>query len=177
MLRRLVTIPEEREPPPECLAALRDVSERAEMVYAGNGLWWLGVVVDDTPAVRSGEDLVDVCRERERSGKDVRVASWRKALLMCQGFRMLASVGVHNGGNDPSPSACVDALAPCLVSTHREDELLGDQKERITDNSVRREASTKMMREELLGYHARNVFRTFRRRSVTVNGTKPTSVP
>lgn len=170
---RLVQLPEEREPPPECLAALRDLTPRAEMVYAGNGLWWLGVVVDDTPAVEEGWKLVAMARGREREGKDVRVATWRKALLMTQGFRMLGTVGAHNGGADPMPSACVDALAPALYSTHKEDDAAGDQAARVSDGSVRREASDRLMAGDFMQYHARDVYRTARRRSVTVDGRKP----
>ena len=124
---RLVQLPEEREPPPDCLLALRELTPRAEMVYAGNGLWWLGVVVDDTPAIEEGWKLVAMARGRERDGKDVRVATWRKALLMTQGFRLLGTVGTHNGGTDPLPSACVQALAPALYSTHKEDDAAADQ--------------------------------------------------
>lgn len=176
-MRRHVTLPEDREPPSECLQALRELAPRAEMVYAGNGMWWLGVVVDDTPAMREGDGLMDVCRLRESEGKDVRLASWRKARLMQQGFRMLGSVGAHNGGADPTPSACVDALAPALFSTHREDDALFARRERVSDGTDRREASDKAMREDILGYHARDVYRTSRRRSVTVNGTKLSGEP
>lgn len=172
-MQRLVSVPEDRDQPLDCLRALREVSERAEMVYAANGMWWLGVVADDTPAIEEGYGLLSVCREREAAGKPVRRATYLKAELMTQGFRLLAAMGAHNGGTDPSPSACVAAFLPAWTATFKQEEAANDRLERDSDGTTAREESDSLLRGDFLQYHARDVFRTAKRFSVTV----PTPVP
>lgn len=157
----------------DCLRALRETSERAEMVYAANGMWWLGVVAEDTPARAEGVALLAVCREREAAGKPVRRATYLKADLMTQGFRLLAALGVHNGGADPSPSQCVAAIQPALVATRKQEEAANDAAERESDGTAARERSDALLRGDFLQYHARDVFRTAKRTSVTIHTPLP----
>lgn len=55
-VRRLVQITavEGREPPPDLLARLREIDSTAELVYAGEGVWWLGAILLTPERVRDG---------------------------------------------------------------------------------------------------------------------------
>lgn len=139
------------------------------MVYAANGMWWLGVVKDDTPAIDEGWALMATCRERETAGKPVRRATYLKADLMTQGFRLLAALGAHNGGADPMPSACVAAILPAWTASFRAEEAANDALQRESDGTNARAASDALLRGDFMQYHAPDVIRTARRRSVTVD--------
>lgn len=90
LLRPLIdplTYPTEREVPQDILRCLRDVSPRAELVYMGNGRWWLGEVREGVARIESGRR--SLARLRAIGGP---LPSWRRARLMAEGFGMLASI-------------------------------------------------------------------------------------
>lgn len=143
------------------------------MVYAGNGMWWLGVVKDDTPAMVEGLTLCLSNRRREMQGLPVRKATALKADLMRQGFRLLAGMGTRDGGADPTPGQCVRMIAPALFATYKEEEAANDAAERESDGTAARERSDALLHGEFLQYHARDVYRTSKRFSVLTAASAP----
>lgn len=85
--------PAVREAPPEVLAALRTVDERAVLPYMGEGKWWLGYIDTSAYTVRHGQKRMLAVQAEPKLRKDAspkvrRDREWRyaEALLRCQGF-------------------------------------------------------------------------------------------
>lgn len=87
-MQRLVTVPEEREPPTWLLAGLRLVDPGAEVVYIGRGDWWVGVVA--TPNRHRRRFGLRLLR-RQRGKWRPDPALVRQALLALQGFSVIAT--------------------------------------------------------------------------------------
>lgn len=97
---RLIDVQAVREPSPELLHRLRQIDPRAEVVYVGQGRWWVGRVKTNSAriavgrrmlvAIRGGDDLPD-----EPGTPGDRWPELRQALLMSQGFGLVCDVTVY----------------------------------------------------------------------------------
>lgn len=154
-VRRLVRISEWARPPVACLAALRRVLPRAELVCLSPGVWWIGEVQESTAARVAGQVRVAELRQRVAAGGPVRALSFWKAELQRQGFRLLALLSSPL----PTPTQCLTAVAPCLRATPRTLERDWAAMVREADGTDRREASTKWLREEYAPHHGRDAHR------------------
>jgi len=86
MLPRLIDVPTEREAPLDVLAACRVIEPTAELLYIGDGRWWLGSVsVPNRHRRRTGLRLL--AREARMAHPDAGVC--RQGLLMLQGFALI----------------------------------------------------------------------------------------
>lgn len=87
MIPRLIDVPVERETPLPVLAACRAIDPTAELLYIGEGRWWLGSV--STPnKYRQRTGLRLLKRELGRDHPDRGVC--RQGTLLLQGFAMIA---------------------------------------------------------------------------------------
>lgn len=86
-MERLLDLPEPRTCPPALLAQLRAIDPAAELVYVGEGEWWLGVVKPNTFRRAQGDHLL--AREWKKDHP-----TWeqiRYGQLMRQGFAYCGS--------------------------------------------------------------------------------------
>jgi hypothetical protein len=70
------------------------MDDRAEVVYVGQGRWWVGRVKPNSPRRATGRQLALAIREGDGFGGD----QWpelRQALLMAQGFGLVVDVTVQ----------------------------------------------------------------------------------
>jgi hypothetical protein len=90
-----VTVPTERDAPAWVLAGLRAIDPTAEVVYVGEGRWWVGVVATPNKyRQRFGMRLLRRTRRQMRPDP----AIVRQGLLACEGFSMVAEYeGDPNG--------------------------------------------------------------------------------
>lgn len=93
---RLIQMPSERETPPTVLAELRTIHPRAELLYAGNGEWWVGIVTPNRFRYRTGARLLD----RAKGQTDPDPNTVRVGQLMVQGFGLVARYTVGDPGRD-----------------------------------------------------------------------------
>jgi hypothetical protein len=96
---RLIDVPATRDPSPELLRRLRAIDPQAEVIYIGNGRWWLGRVKPNSPRRAIGRRMALAIRQGdgfpwEQDGTS-RWPELRQALLMAQGFGLLAEVNVQ----------------------------------------------------------------------------------
>lgn len=114
-MQRLVhhLAPEAKETPLLLLGLLREIDPRAELVYAGEGRWWLGSVTDDADArderrKRAEEMLgrLDYVERTELASEGVKLSprTVMLAKLNLQGFALIETY--H--GNDPSGDVIVN---------------------------------------------------------------------
>lgn len=98
---RLIDIPEFREPSPDLLRRLRALDPRAEVLYAGKGVWYVGRVKTDS------RRRIDARREilslRVEDGfPDVgRLPELRQAILKEQGFGLVVWTDGKEGRPKP----------------------------------------------------------------------------
>lgn len=106
-MKRLVTHtnPEARPTPLILLAALRDIDPTAELVYAGERIWWLGSVRPNEVRARKGQFILDQMlslddhlHERPTIARNIMLGR-----LAIQGFALIEAY--H--GNDPSGAVVV----------------------------------------------------------------------
>lgn len=104
MLTRLVhhDNPESRATPLLLLAALRDIDATTELVYVGDGTWWLGTVRPNAERRRSGELILQ--QEAQRALPNPR--NVMLGHLALQGF---ARVQAYTCAGDPSCDHVTDA--------------------------------------------------------------------
>lgn len=94
MVPRLIDVPVERETPLDVLAACRAIDANAELIYIGEGRWWLGSVsVPNKYRQRTGLRLLG--RELRRDHPDAGVC--RQGSLMVQGFALIAEYPAADG--------------------------------------------------------------------------------
>lgn len=94
MIPRLIDVPVERETPLEVLAACRVIDPSAELLYIGEGRWWLGSVsVPNRHRRRTGMRLL--AREGKAAHPDAGVC--RQGVLMLQGFALIGEYEQADG--------------------------------------------------------------------------------
>lgn len=87
-MHHLLDVPSYRTTPPDILARLQVVDRNAELFYAGNGIWWLGVV--KTPnKFRRGTAQRLIRRERQKTSPNW--MALRQGMLGLQGFAFIAA--------------------------------------------------------------------------------------
>lgn len=87
-MHHLLDVPSSRTTPPDILARLRLIDRDAECFYAGNGVWWLGVVKTPNKFRRATASRI-IRRERRKT-----VPNWmalRQGMLGLQGFAFIAA--------------------------------------------------------------------------------------
>lgn len=104
-MQRLVThlAPEAKETPILLLGMLRDIDPKVELVYAGEGRWWLGGVNDNSERRERAEVMMAQLEIAERTdlasdGVKLSPRTVMLAKLNLQGFALIETY--H--GNDPS---------------------------------------------------------------------------
>ncbi len=83
---RLIDIPEIREPSPALLRRLRELDSRAEVVYAGNGVWLVGRVKPDSQRRIAARAEILHIKESDGFPDNDRGPNLRQAMLKEQGF-------------------------------------------------------------------------------------------
>jgi len=96
---RLIDVPALRDPSPDLLRRLREIDPRAEVIYVGNGRWWVGRVKANSPRRAIGRRMALAIRNGDghpwRIGDRDRWPELRQALLMAQGFGLVVDVTVQ----------------------------------------------------------------------------------
>lgn len=97
---RLIDIPEEREPSPDLLRRLRVMDSRAEVFYAGHGMWYVGRVKPNSR--RRIDARRDILSLRKDDGfPDVeRMPEMRQAILKEQGFGVVVREFIRGEPDD-----------------------------------------------------------------------------
>lgn len=88
---RLIDIPVLREPSADLLRRLRLLDDRAEVVYIGNGRWWVGRVKPNSPRRKHGRRQAFRARQSDGFRDDNRWPVLRQGLLMAQGFGLVVN--------------------------------------------------------------------------------------
>lgn len=150
-----VAVPVERTAPAWLLAQLRRVDPTVDLVYVGEGKWWLGAVTTPTRfRYRTGMRLL---RRALRSARPL-AAIARQGLLVCQGFTLITE---YQG--DPS-GAWVDDFArrdfEWRYHSDRDQYLVDERAE------LGRLAGIRARAEQLLGLAGRALHRMSRGRIV-----------
>lgn len=94
-LSRLTDVPLELDAPPEQVRAFREVDPRTELIYIGRGKWWVGLVYENIPLIRAGEE--ELARIKAEG------ATWptkRLAMLKAAGWRRVILWDVDRTTND-----------------------------------------------------------------------------
>jgi hypothetical protein len=107
-LPRYIDIPVERETPEWVLSRLREVDPMAELFYAGDGWWWLGVVKPGAPRCMVGRKTLDFWADK---GIEQPWPVMRTEILKAQGFGLVAKT--KNGDQDPDWGAVVEDFRKC----------------------------------------------------------------
>ncbi len=97
---RLIDIPEIREPSPDLLRLLREVDSRAEVVYVGNGMWYVGRVKSDAPRRITARREILNLRESDGFPDEERWPKLRQALLKEQGFGVVVRETIQGEPDD-----------------------------------------------------------------------------
>lgn len=97
MIERFIDIEVERETPPDVLVRLREIDPMAELFYAGNGWWWLGVVKPDAPRIESGKYWLNYWADK---GLEQSWPVMRLELLKSQGFGLCGKYRFGDEGAD-----------------------------------------------------------------------------
>ena len=119
---RLIQMPSERDTPPAVLAELRTIHPQAELFYASDGEWWVGIVTPNKYRYRTGARLL----ERAKSQADPDPNTVRVGQCMVQGFGLVARYTV----GDPGREQIEDFRRRCWQYEHDHDANAFHQAER-----------------------------------------------
>lgn len=108
-LPRFIDIPVERETPETVLSRLREVDPMAELVYTGNGWWWLGVVKPNAPRCLVARKTLQFWADQ---GIEHEWPIVRMELLKEQGFGLVAKIR-GEGAGDPDWGAVIEDFRMC----------------------------------------------------------------
>lgn len=86
---RLIDLPAFRDPSPELLRRLRALDARAEVVYVGEGRWWVGRVKTNSARRATGRRMAAAIQAGDGLYGPTRWPELRQALLMAQGFGLV----------------------------------------------------------------------------------------
>jgi len=95
-LPRYIEIPVERPTPMDVLGRLREIDPMAELFYAGDGWWWLGVVKPDAPRVEIARKTLEFWADK---GIENAWPIQRTEILKSQGFGLISKT--RNGDSEP----------------------------------------------------------------------------
>lgn len=150
---RLIDVSAVREPSPELLHRLRQIDPRAEVVYVGQGRWWVGRVKPDSARVPTGRRMLAAIRAGDGFPDDPGTPSdrWpelRQALLMAQGFGLVCDVTVYG-----EPDALLVREFELAMYVERGGEFVSDEerewerrrRDRIRENRIRDRELTKWL--------------------------------
>ena len=97
---RLIDIPETREPSLDLLRRLRELDSRAEVVYVGNGMWYVGRVKPDAPRrIIARREILNI-KESDGFPDEERWLKLRQALLKEQGFGVVVMETIRGEPDD-----------------------------------------------------------------------------
>jgi len=107
MLKRLVDLPEEQRVAPEWVfERLREIDPGSEVLYMGDGVWWLGVVKPLAPRVEAGHQALKTYEKLKfEKGKETQWPIIRNAILKSQGFGL---VGKYRWPAEPLWGAMIE---------------------------------------------------------------------
>lgn len=160
-MRRRVQVGAARETPPEVLRAVRAVHPAAEVVYMGQGRWWLGVVTTNAPFLQETERRL----ARERLGASAH--GWMASLcdeLARQGFSFF--------GEYPEELATAEHLAAELtlklsLSDLDLDRLFAEVEDQMDGGAARRHRMAAI--RDTMRYKSRDAFARYIRHRVQVS--------
>src|SRR5574341_1372003 len=150
---RLIDVPAVREPSAELLHRLRQIDSRAEVIYVGQGRWWVGRVKADSArrpvgqqmlaAIMAGDGFPD-----EPGTETDRWPELRQAMLMAQGFGLVCDVTVYG---DPDARLVREFELAMYVErggqfvSEEEREWQSRRRDRIRENRIRDRDLTKWL--------------------------------
>lgn len=137
---RLIDLPVLREPTPHLLRRLRALDHRAEVVYAGDGRWWVGRVKTDSARRATGRRMALAIQQGDGLYGPTRWPELRQALLMAQGFGLVVDVRVQG-----EPDAILEKEFALALYVERGGAFLSDEerareaarRDRIRENRIR----------------------------------------
>lgn len=97
---RLINIPEEREPSPDLLRRLREFDPRAEVFYAGHGVWYVGRVKPNSPRRINARSEILSLRKDDGFPDEDRMPEMRQAILKEQGFGVVVREVIRGEPDD-----------------------------------------------------------------------------
>jgi len=97
MIERFIDIWVEKETPEDVLKRLREIDSMAELFYAGNGWWWMGVVKPDAPRIEEGKKHLNYWADK---GIEQSWPVMRLELLKSQGFGLCGKYRFGEEGAD-----------------------------------------------------------------------------
>jgi len=95
---RLIDIPGQvREPSADLLRRLRDIDPRAEVLYVGEGRWWVGRVKPAPERRARGRRMILRARDEDWFGVEPHEywVTLRQGLLMAQGFGLVVDMTIQ----------------------------------------------------------------------------------
>ena len=98
--KRLIDISVEREPSADLLWRLRELDPRAEVVYMGNGMWYVGRVKSDVPRRITARREILSIKESDGFPDEERWPKLRQALLKEQGFGVVVRETIQGEPDD-----------------------------------------------------------------------------
>ncbi len=148
-MERLIDLPEPRVCPEALLVQLRQVDPAAELIYVGEGEWWLGVVKPNTFRRAQGDHLLArEWRKDQPSWEQIRYGQ-----LMRQGF---AFCGTFSFIGEPTSEVVQEFQESTWLWAHdrdRVEDTLFEAPER------KRQANLRSMMKDRLHADARSVYR------------------
>ena len=97
MIERFIDIWVERDTPEDVILRLREIDPMAELFYAGNGWWWMGVVMPDAPRIEDGKKWLNHWADK---GLEQSWPVMRLELLKSQGFVLCGKYRFGEEGAD-----------------------------------------------------------------------------
>lgn len=165
--------PDGKEPPPALLAELRAIDDTAELVYVGEGTWWLGAVRPTEIRRQAGTRILAL--EERRAKPNPRNVMLGKLLL--QGFARIQAY--HTTGDPAGPVTDCEGHPCTIVNDFRERDALwrrdrGEQafRERMarSDGTEKRTQGDARLRDFLLNDGREHYRREVRDRVVFGHG-------
>lgn len=137
---RLIDMPTVRDPSPELLRRLRALDARAEVVYVGEGRWWVGRVKPDSARRATGRRMALAIRKGDGLYGPSQWPQLRQALLMAQGFGLVVDKTIQG-----EPDAILVREFRLAMYVERGGTYLSDEerqqestrRDRIRENRVR----------------------------------------
>lgn len=176
-MKRLTSTPTAIETPPDVLRAVRAVHPRAEVVYIGDGKWWLGIVEDVTKPFMVNA-RTRLCRQMDEAGVGKgALNAWDGRLsdrLAAEGFSFFGEYTHCESGE------LVEELQLMLSVSEKDLDLLFERNlEEIDGTAARRRMVDRVRASCGPGGRGREATRRWMRKRMTlpVNGLKPAKPP
>lgn len=112
----LLTLPAEgRQTPPLLAASLKSIDSRAELIYAGGGHWWLGVVAPNQHREQQGRVIL---KFEDRRGAEANPRNVLLGKLMVEGFARIN--GYETLGDPAGTVKAYDGYTCSILEDFRE---------------------------------------------------------